>query len=55
MTKLFGFGLDENSIQLNLFPFFIFCMWDDCSLYINSTFLFITFGFKLNLYDPTYL
>jgi uncharacterized membrane protein len=55
MSKLLYFGLDGNSIQLNLFPIFIFCMWDQYSLYINSTFLFITFGFKINIYDTTYV
>ena len=55
MTKSFGFGLKKNSLQLNLFPLFIFCMWDQHSLYINSTFLFITFGFKINIYDTTYM
>ena len=55
MARLFGFNLEGNNIQCNLFPLFIFCMWDKYSLYVNITLLFITFGFKINLYDTTYV
>ena len=55
MVKMIGFNIKDKSFQLNIFPLFIFCMWDQYSIYINTTFLFITFGFKVNLYDSTYM
>ena len=55
MIKLIGFEKDKDSFQIYLFPFFIFGMWGENALYINITFIFITFGFKVDFYDTTYI
>lgn len=55
MTKLIGYNLNKNNLQINLFPIYLFCMWQEKMVYINITFLFVTLGFKIDLYDNTYM
>ena len=55
MTRLIGFSMKKNSIQLNLFPFYLFILWDNTILYVDVTCVFVSLGFKINLYNDTYM
>jgi len=55
MTKLIGLSVDKNSIQLNLFPLYLFGLWENSILYVELTCVFVSIGFKINLYNDIYM
>ena len=53
-NELYGYAFKKDNFQLNLFPIRIFAMWYESTLLIDFTFLFITIGIKINLFDSTF-